>query len=167
MTASPGLAGHFSSRGYFVFARPASWFFLAAFLVAVIVITYQWYRVRKWTRAEAMVIEVNRPKTFREDGGNFEFNQNCVVRYKYIFAGQSYESSRVRIPGLTKQVAGRLRFHKALWEAHKAGVAVPVYVNPSNPSEAILDRSWPWLSMLVTGLFVAGGFYMVNYFKIT
>ena len=143
-----------------------SWFLVAAYVLAVIFKTYQWYRIRTWVEADASIVEINKPRTFRENGFNFEFNQDCVVRYTYVFAGQSYEGTRVWILGLTKQVANRYRLHKALWDAHNAGSTVPVFVNPTNPSKAILDRRWPWLSMLVTGIVVAGIFDVVNHFKI-
>jgi ribosomal protein L35AE/L33A len=152
---------HQSARGKF--AHPASWILLAAYVLGVVVKSYQWYRLRNWTEARAAIVEINKPMTIRESGAKYEFMQDCVVRYTYDFAGQSYQGTRVRIQGLTKHVAGRFRFHKKLWDAHNSGVLVPVFVNPANPSEAILDRRWPWLSLLITGIVVAGAFYATKY----
>src|ERR1700733_8763396 len=106
------------------------------------------------------------PIGFISSRGEFAQPASWFLVAAYVFAGQSYEGTRVWILGLTKQVANRYRLHKALWDAHNAGSTVPVFVNPTNPSKAILDRRWPWLSMLVTGIVVAGIFDVVNHFKI-
>ena len=72
-------------------------------------------------------------------GGRVPFSVRAVrVSYTYDFDGQAYTGDRLRADGdrvRPESAAGRA------WLALAPGDGVTVYVNPADPSQAVLDRT--------------------------
>jgi len=81
-------------------------------------------------------------------------NNDTQARYDYDFAGGSYQSNEVGISEFKDNIGSYQQDMQAyLREVQRNGGILPIWVNPANPSEAVIDRDMRW------GLFaLAGGF---------
>jgi hypothetical protein len=63
--------------------------------------------------------------------------------YAYQVEGQSYQSQRIYFGG---EVGGSAM--TGVIKKYPVGAQVPVYYNPQNPAEAVLERSMPMAKLL-------------------
>jgi len=82
--------------------------------------------------------------------------------YRYTFDGKSYDSSRLgtlRIPGTTNVDDFDEGVAEMLAKGRGANRPITVFVNPDNPSEALVDRSirWPLMIFLTPFALAFGG----------
>ncbi|GMV98150.1 MAG: hypothetical protein AMXMBFR83_25020 [Phycisphaerae bacterium] len=128
-----------SSRGLFFLALFALPFlgvggFTGCLAVRTIVLHRQ---ARQWVEVPATIRRVEL-KT-HSDGDGSTYRVTCTYSYRY--AGREYESSRVGLAGGSDNIGSWQRTTYArLSAAHRAGRTVPCYVNPADPTQALLDR---------------------------
>lgn len=108
---------------------------------------------RSWTETPCTLLESAVRSHSSSDGGD---TYSIAVVYTYVVGGREHRSERYNFLG------GSSSAHKSKAEwvtAHPAGTRTVCWVNPANPTEAVLDRglSWEYLIVLVPGLFVAVG----------
>jgi hypothetical protein len=87
-----------------------------------------------WTGAEAVILssEISPPRSNEHDPA-------LHVRYAYTFRGARQESDRIETGSGALETSEVYR----LAERYTVGTSVPCWVNPANPSEAVLQRkSW-------------------------
>ena len=122
----------FTAVGYWAGLRP-----LASTLQAAL-------SVQSWQPVPAQVLDAQIRKHAGSEGGTA---YQVLVRYRYEIAGKSYESQRV---GLDPQAGAdnvgdwQERWFQTLHQAQQQGRPITVWVNPAQPSEALVDPSIRW-----------------------
>lgn len=106
----------------------------------------QWSSAEEWTQTECRVIHagvVQRGEGLEED-----------VRYTWTIGGRSYEGDRVAF-------GAALAENVAVEKKYPPGLLIPCWVDRDRPDRAVLDRSFPkttvLVSLLLFGMFTAGG----------
>lgn len=85
----------------------------------------------QWTPTTATVLESR-----VQDTGSGQSGRSLYVKYHYTFFGQRYQSDRYELDAPTKASSGAYR----LLQSYTRGSTHTCYVNPKNPSEAVLHR---------------------------
>lgn len=103
---------------------------------------YRWNlarSVKSWQAAAGVIVRTA-VEVGSGDPGNSYFP---VVVYEYSYGGRSYRGSQVTLD-MTPESFGFARRSNAeeIREGYPAGSAVTVFVNPTNPGQAALDRSF-------------------------
>lgn len=111
----------FAGGGLFVFAETA-------------LPTWQdWYTMQNWQPAYAHLLKVSGSE-----------NQT-QARYRYEVNGISYQGDRVYVAQFNDNIGS---YHNNLLnrlrDQRRAGQAVPIWVNPFNPSQSVIDRDMRW-----------------------
>lgn len=114
---------------------------LAVVAAMLVVPTWHWVRSRSWAPATATV-EMSRSIITRASKGGR--SHHPAVLYRYEWDGRVHKSSRIS--------AGAGRGGEA-WTtmfvgSHPVGSATTCWVNPSDPTEAVLERSLSWWMVL-------------------
>lgn len=125
------LAVAFGASGYWVGLQP-----LALTLRAAV-------EVRDWQPVQARVLSAQIERYQDSDGTTWRVQ----ARYRYVFAGRSYESTRVGLDptGRADNIGDwHQRWQRRLQSAHTTGQSVVVRVNPHNPSQSLLDAGIRW-----------------------
>ena len=120
--------------------------------------TVKAFAARSWVPVPAVV----ESSTVRSHSGGESTTYSVDVLYRYVVDGQTYRSNRYTfLGGSTSGYDSKRRVVSEL----RPGTSVTAYVDPSDPTEAVLFRGFSW-EMLVLGiplLFVAigvgGGIY--------
>ena len=101
-----------------------------------------WQRAQEWRPASARLLSMSAA------------NNETQARYRYDFAGGSYQGNAVGISEFKDNIGSYQRDMQAyLREIQRNGNNLPIWVNPANPAEAVIDRDMRW------GLFaLASGF---------
>lgn len=116
--------------------------------------TYDWTRAWDWEAADAVI---DRAWLARSKGGDND-TYEVAVEFRYQYRGATHTGTRhsfvssasnIGVAGMREEV-----------ERLKPGTAVTCWVNPDDPSEAVLDRSLP--AQAVIGLFFATPFISVG-----
>ena len=101
------------------------------------------------TRSEAKAVHSNHSNVT-------EVRNRAAIEYEFKIGTSAYKGSRVRIEG---DVADNAKTQKAL-DRYPVGANVPVYYNPENPEEVVLERDPPlapvWMYTIAAGIFLAG-----------
>lgn len=81
----------------------------------------------------------------------------ATAEYQYTFEGQAYTNDRVGLAeGRDNLGSYQKRTHRRLKKAFEAGQTLPCYVDPSDPTRALLDRQLRPLRVLMWLPFVLG-----------
>lgn len=86
---------------------------------------------RYWPRVQGVVLERGVHVGTASIG-----DETAVVVYEYEFAGQRYTSRRVDYSG---RATARTGGHRRTFARYPAGASIDVYVDPRQPSRAVLD----------------------------
>ena len=146
----------FTAVGYWAGLRP-----LASTLQAAL-------SVQSWQPVPAQVLDAQIRKHAGSEGGTA---YQVLVRYRYEIAGKSYESQRV---GLDPQAGAdnvgdwQERWFQTLHQAQQQGRPITVWVNPAQPSQALVDPSIRWrlqifrlpFALVFTGVGLAAGWML-------
>lgn len=121
-----------------LFALPFAAVGVGMLLLSVLPTLYDWSRMQFWQPANATLLAAS----LNSSRSSKSTSYHVTARYRYTVAGQVYEGERVAISGGGDNVGD---FQEALGErleqALRDGQPVPVWVNPSHPAEAVIDRS--------------------------
>ncbi len=120
---------------------------------SVVPTVHDWSRMRQWQPAQAYVDSARLHKGGTARGGTY---YAAVVRYRYAVDGVAYAGMRAAVDGSGDSWRN---FHEKLVDrlltAQRANAPISVWVNPSHPSESVVDRSLragPLAGELVMGL---------------
>lgn len=120
---------------------------------SLIPMLYDWSRMRDWERARAHVEFAHLETASTGRGGVREVVR---ARYHYAVGGVAYTGRRVQIDRAHGKAGAREQHILAqLQHAQQVGRSVPVWVNPRQPAESVVDRSFPAGSVAWTALIVA------------
>ncbi len=146
----------FTAAGYGAGLRP-----LASTLHAA-------WKVQSWQPVPAQVLDAQIRQHASSEGGT---TYQVLARYRYEMAGKHYEGQRV---GLDTQAAAdnvgnwHERWFQTLRQAQQQGRRITVWVNPAQPSEALIDRAIRWrlqvfrlpFALVFTGVGLAAGWML-------
>lgn len=121
---------------------------------------YLWraHTARDWPQVPATVLKVDwvwhQAKSL--NGGPYGKDMRVTIRYEYAYEGKSYQGDRV---GFEPFAARNQDLYRDLEKAKRYKRAVKVWVNPGNPSDAVLDPTVGWIAIAAygaTGTLLAG-----------
>lgn len=121
-----------------LFALPFAAVGVGMLLLSVLPTLYDWARMQWWQPVPATLVSA------RLDTSRSSKSSSYTVKasYRYQVAGREYQGDRVAISGGGDNVGD---FQEALGarleQALRDGAPVQVWVSPSDPSEAVIDRS--------------------------
>lgn len=114
---------------------------------------------RSWAATPCVVLSSDVMRHPGNDGETF----SVAVRFRYAFGGATYESARYGFePGSSSGYDGK----KEVVDRHPAGLETTCWVDPGDPSRAVLDRglgAWAWFALFPVPFFAlgAGGIWWV------
>lgn len=121
-----------------LFALPFAAVGVGMLLLSVLPTLYDWARMQWWQPVPA-TLEAARLETSRSSKSS---SYTVKASYRYQVAGREYQGDRVAISGGGDNVGD---FQEALGarleQALRDGAPVQVWVSPSDPTEAVIDRS--------------------------
>jgi hypothetical protein len=113
-----------------------------------------WQTMQGWQTSQAQLLEVS---------GS---NNQAHARYRYEVSGVFYESQRVSVTEFNDNIGDYQ--DKLTWrlsKMHQAGQAISIWVNPLDPTQAVIDRNMRWgLFAFMVGfcsIFVLIGLFIV------
>ena len=124
------------------------------FVAACFLGIYQGYRSRSWMSTTGVIVRSVVAKGHGEDA-----TYTPVVVYRYKVGNIEHESNRI---GVGIGSMGRHSEAKSWVDRYKAGVTVPVFYDPDNPAEAVLQRGIfekTWVNLGLGALSVAVGLF--------
>lgn len=121
-----------------LFALPFAAVGVGMLLLSALPTLYDWSRMQFWQPVNATLLAAS----LNSSRSSKSTSYHVTARYRYEVAGRAYEGERVAISGGGDNVGD---FQEALGErleqALRAGQPVQVWVNPSHPADAVIDRS--------------------------
>ncbi|HSI82962.1 MAG: DUF3592 domain-containing protein [Candidatus Methylacidiphilales bacterium] len=112
---------------------------------------------REWPSAKGSIIasSVDEGKNYSSETGQQTVTYRPSVVYGYNVGGTAYQANRIAF--------GSILFYQpteaqAFLEAHMEGMSIPVYYDPKQPSEAVLDTNPDHATRLVAADFAMMGF---------
>jgi len=111
---------------------------------------HNWQRMQDWRPGSARLL------SFSTAGGDTR------ASYRYDYGGASFQGEAVGVSAISDNIGSWQRDMQAyLRRINRSGQALPIWINPANPLEAVIDRDMRWgLFALCTGfcaLFVLVG----------
>lgn len=110
-------------------------------------------RAREWVTVPATVVDASLAQRKTRKGGTV-FQARAT--YLYSWQGREYTSSRLdgtRLGGFDNLGGWQEEIAAKLEAARASETTIPVFVNPADPSEAMVDRSIRFVLVAVFGLF--------------
>ncbi len=114
-----------------------------------------WSEMQRWQPVQAELIQVS--------GGESE----TLARYRYRWNGESFEGGRVYIAPFNDNIGDyHTQLQRRLREIERRDAPLPIWVNPADPSQAVIDREMRWgLFALMAGfcsLFIIIGLWVAS-----
>lgn len=143
------------------------WFFLVFFLVGSVLTyffflrpVYRTYQAQSWTETPCEVVS-SRVQSHRSDDGT---TYSIDILYKYMVDGKEFRSNQYGFMNFSS--SGRSDKSKVV-RAHPKGKKTVCFVNPKDPSDAVLMRDWSWslLIGLIPSVFAIVGLLGLIYRK--
>lgn len=113
-------------------------------------------QMASWVQVEARLTKAGYETHLGDDSDTYE----AYARYTYTYQGQAYVGHRVSLSSSADNIGDyQQNTGRRLSRALARGEAIPVYVDPDNPSNAIIDRGirWGLIGFKSIFLFVFGG----------
>jgi len=96
---------------------------------------YLGYKSDFWLETTAEVIR-SKLSVSQDDGSD---SYNIVVNYKYSVEGKVYENNRINFGYRNMRDGGKA---KNIIYKYRTGVIVPVYYNPKDPNQSVLEKGY-------------------------
>ena len=113
---------------------------------------HTYWQISDWEEARATILQTELVVHPGDDGATYE----VTAKYRYKYNNQAYIGTRVAIGSGSDNIGS---FHRAKYEELKKfqlnGDSTRCYVDPSQPSEAILCRDFRWPMTFVEMVFAA------------
>ena len=132
-----------------VFALP---FAAAGLLVGFLAIKmlWLWVEVRDWQEVPAHIVQTELITSTGDDSTTYEVE----ARYLYEFQGQTYEGDRVGLSAGSDNIGSfHQDAHRELFYHQTTGESFRCYVNPQDPSDAVLYTALRWGLFALMGVF--------------
>jgi hypothetical protein len=139
-----------------LFSLPFAGVGVGLLLFSVIPSLYEWQQMKSWPQVKAQLQQAELIVNHDDDGNTYK----ATARYQYRYQGMDYTGERVaimsgsdNIGSFQKVVGGQLEY------ALRNQQPVPAWVNPNNPSDAVLNRElrWSMLGFKMIFILVFGG----------
>lgn len=117
------------------------------------------FRTRYWRERTGRIYSSSIAKSYNVT--DKEYSYKPVIRYQYTYEGKDYRSKKL---GVLSQNLGGFHFSQKMVDKYKLGEAVPVYVNPTQPSEAVLIKGPEYIalpSIIIPQIFVLFGIFIL------
>ncbi len=114
------------------------------------------WQMQNWAEVNAKLLRAGYERYSGDDSDTYE----AYAEYTYSYGGQHYTNDRVAIAGGADNIGDyQTDLGGKLSRAMNAGEEIPVYVNPDNPADSVVDRTLRWglLGFKSIFLFVFGG----------
>ena len=109
------------------------------------------WEMRDWLPAEAQVISAGYTTSSGDDSDTYE----AYAQYRYYWNGQTFTGDRVSIGSGGDNIGDyQTETGNRLRAAQQSGRPITVYVNPEQPSEAIVNRDLRWSMVGFKSIFV-------------
>ncbi|MCA9075447.1 MAG: DUF3592 domain-containing protein [Planctomycetaceae bacterium] len=126
-----GMWGLYVFCGMFALAGAAMFYFMTLGPLLNV------YRARTWVETPCTITSSRVERHDGDDGDTFSIE----ITYDYAFRGQPYGGDRYHFMiGSSSGYDGK----KAVVDAHPVGMKTVCYVDPLNPSEAVIERGLTW-----------------------
>lgn len=116
-------------------------------------------RAQSWpTTPGQIMFSGTEPRRSHSGEGGYHTSHYPIVQYAYQINGQVFQSNKLHIG--SEVGYGMKRHAEKIVASFPIGAVVPVYVNPQNPSEAVLKPTAPaskiltWVILLMVGILV-------------
>jgi len=113
-------------------------------------------QMQDWVQVEARLLSGG----YTSHRGDDSYSYEAYARYTYTIQGQTFTADRVGISGGSDNIGSyQQEIGSNLSRAHASGESILVYVDPNDPSQAIIDRGvrWGMVGFKSIFLFVFGG----------
>lgn len=124
---------------------------LAAGLIAVYFLlavpNYRWYRAQSWVETPCVIVSSEVGAHSGKNGSTYSID----IRFQYEFGGREYQSDRYNFD--TGSSSGRAGKENVVSQFPPGSNAI-CYVDPADPSWAVLNRNWSWM-------YAIGGFFLI------
>lgn len=126
---------------------------------------FDWLAVQRWEEVPATIVRTELKAHSDSDGGT---TYQATAEYRYRYRGRDCTGTRVSLHRGADNVGSfQKNVYRELKQHQRSGRPFRCYVNPSEPTEAILYRDLRWEMIGFYGLFVAVfgafGFGMIGY----
>jgi len=114
------------------------------------------YQMQGWVQVEAQLSAGG----YETHSGDDSYTYEAYAEYAYQYDGQTFIAKRVGITGGADNIGSyQQQQGNKLSQAHARGEPIRIYVNPEDPSQAIIDRGvrWAMVGFKSIFLFVFGG----------
>ena len=114
------------------------------------------WQMNSWLPAEATVTNAGYTTSSGDDSDTYE----AYAQYRYYWNGQTFTGDRVSISAGGDNIGDyQTETGRRLSAAQRSGQPITVYVNPTQPSEAIVNRDirWGMIGFKSIFVFVFGG----------
>lgn len=128
-----------------------------------------WWNAKSWEPVQAELIQHNLKTHHGDDSTSYR----ATARYRYDYYGQSYVSDRVGFAGGSDNIGSYHQdMNRQLGRVRGGSQALNIWVNPDEPSEAVIDRDMRWGLLAFKSLFLflfggigIGGLYAMFRFR--
>ena len=112
---------------------------------------WQWQQAKSWVSVPATIESVDLQVHHDDSGGT---TYSVDAGYSYDFEGRRYSSQRVGLHGGSDSFESYHRdLYQRLSRARNQNQPVPVWVDPEDPGDALIDRELRWGMLGFLGLF--------------
>ena len=99
------------------------------------------WQMRQWVAVQGTLLRAG----YETHSGDDSYTYEAYADYSYVFGGQQYTNDRVGIAGGADNIGDYQQdMGRNLSNVRSRGETIVVYVDPDEPSQAILDRSLRW-----------------------
>lgn len=134
-----------------LFALPFAGVGVGLLLFSVIPNLYQWQQMKTWPQVQAQLQEAGLSVNRGDDSDSYE----AYARYSYRYQMLDYTSERVAIMGGSDNIGDfQQQLGAQLSYAFQNQQPVPAWVNPDDPTDAVLNRELRWSMLGFKLLFV-------------
>ncbi len=128
-----------------------------------------WWSAKSWEPAQAELLEYDLKSSHSDDTTTYK----VTARYRYDYFGQSYVGDRVGFAGGSDNIGSYHHdLNRTLSRVRGGSQALNIWVNPNEPSEAVIDRDMRWGLLAFKSLFLflfggigLGGLYAMYRFR--
>ncbi|MEW6481035.1 MAG: DUF3592 domain-containing protein [Pseudomonadota bacterium] len=126
---------------------------LGFLLLAVVPTVVDSLRMRQWEPVAAQLVDARLQASRNSEG---TITHRVHATYRYVIDGQTHVGQRVAVSNQADNIGDF--WYQLGWRlesAHRQGKPVTAWVNPANPTDAVLDRSLRWPLLGFWALFIA------------
>jgi hypothetical protein len=128
-----------------------------------------WFEAKSWQQVQAELLDNDLDTHHGDDSTTYQ----ATARYRYEYLGQSFISTQVSFSGGSDNVGSyHQELHAQLSQVARGSKQLIVWVNPNDPSQAVIDREIRWgllafksVFLLLFGGVGIGGLYAMYRFR--